>query len=242
MEVQKQFCEAFGLIDNFTESKQYLETNNITPSKDMLQFMEDWCVQLQREGEFIKMLNVAHQHTVLNKCLLKSSDHFFDKVNTDPCYRMSFNKDVCDLRTKIELEAAAQMLKEGEDEMKKFGFCALNESETFLTNHVQLVSVKTLKFLRDWCLTLAKEGKNDEMERIAYQYVCLKSIVDENNDIDPNQRVKNFYGKMNISHFDEMLRVDEAYKHFMDTVKAEQLQSEPGLLKYFCRRYWMVVS
>jgi len=98
-----------------------------------------------------------------------------------------------------------KFVKDNEKLMKEYGMLQkFDDSKRYLQEHTHLACEETANYLVIWCLDLEMEGKNDLMEHVSHQCICMQYLLElaKQLDTDPRACISSFFSKIQIADQD----------------------------------------
>lgn len=133
-------------------------------------------------------------------------------INTKPTRPKSENL------TEEEREKRMQkFIKENEKDLQHFGMLRKYEdSRQFLKSHSHLVCDDTANYLVIWCISLKMEEKQELMEHVAHQVICMQYILElaKQLDYDPRACLDLFFSKIQVAEVEYKASFDDEIRQF----------------------------
>lgn len=127
-----------------------------------------------------------------------------------------------------------EFVKENEKKLKEFGMLRRYEdSKKFLAEHPQLVCENTANYLVIWCLNLVMEEKNELMEHVAHQCICMQYILELSKqlDVDPRACVGSFFSRIHNADVEYKNAFEEELRTFKDRIRKRAAEKVADALK-----------
>ncbi|KAJ1531711.1 hypothetical protein ONE63_000378 [Megalurothrips usitatus] len=158
-----------------------------------------------------------------------------DKVtpwNVDTISKPGFDKTVLNVAPKRQKDEdlpeeerekkMKEFVKEHEKELKQYGmFKRYDDSKRFLQEHLYLVGDNTANYLVIWCINLQMEGKEQLMEHVAHQCICMQYILElaKQLDVDPRACVGQFFSRIQIADAEYKTAFDDELRAFKERIR-----------------------
>lgn len=152
--------------------------------------------------------------------------------NVDTISKEGFNKTVVNITPKrkddedlTEEEREKKMkefVKQHEKELKQYGmFKRYDDSKRFLQEHSYLVGDNTANYLVIWCINLQMEGKEQLMQHVAHQCICMQYILElaKQLDVDPRACVGQFFSRIQVADAEYKNAFDDELRAFKERIR-----------------------
>lgn len=97
-----------------------------------------------------------------------------------------------------KLELQRQFNKKYEKQLKEYGLLRkFDDSKRFLQENMELCCEETANYLVIWCVNLVVEMKENLMEHVAHQCICMQYILElaKQLEVDPRACVSSFFSR-----------------------------------------------
>lgn len=174
--------------------------------------------EIQKELDKVQ----AEQDSIKEKELELHKKDRLAPWNVDTISKEGFTKTIVnkpqkrqheELTEEEKMDRQREFIREHESNLKKFGMLRkFDDSRRFLQEHPYLCCEETANYLVIWCINLVMEQKENLMEHVAHQCICMQYILElgKQLDIDPRACVSSFF-----------VRIQEADKQYKDAFDDE---------------------
>lgn len=224
------------------EKKKAETAKKLKEAKEKLEVIEKDKVETKNVGELKKAL----QELELEEEKVKEKEAELNKKevmapwNVDTIAQPGFAKTVINAKPKrqddselsedAKEEKMREFVKENEKKLKQFGMLRrYDDSKAFLTENPHLVGENTANYLVIWCINLQMEGKNELMNHVAHQCICMQYILElsKHLDVDPRACVGSFFTRIQVADADYKKSFDDELISFRERIckrAAEKLE------------------
>lgn len=131
-------------------------------------------------------------------------------------------------------EQSKKFFKEHESDIKKFGMLKRYvDSKNFLNEHSHLVCEHTANYLVLWCIDLAIEQKNELMEHVSHQVICMQYILELSKqlEIDPRGCVSMFFTRIQVFDCEYKMAFDDELEQFKQRIRKRADEKIQAIIK-----------